>query len=213
MVLRERHRDRPIGGGSREVAQVKKKAVRDAIVASATRLFSEQGYNRTTLGAIAADAGLSAGNIYLYFPSKIALLYEVYRPWFQDWFAGLERKVRAVASPRLRLHRLLTGFWYDLPASNPRLANSLVEALSTEDPGMGKPDDLIRWTEGRLTALLREILPHRQHRLLQDDLFAHTLVMAQDGFIINYRLGTARNGKALAARMVDLILGESDDPA
>jgi AcrR family transcriptional regulator len=51
---------------------------RRLIVETAIRLFGEQGYEKTTMRAIAAAAGLSVGNAYYYFPSKEALVQEFY---------------------------------------------------------------------------------------------------------------------------------------
>ena len=47
------------------MAQVKKPAVRDAILKSAFRLFSHRGYEGTTLSQIAAGAGVSTANVYV----------------------------------------------------------------------------------------------------------------------------------------------------
>jgi AcrR family transcriptional regulator len=49
---------------------------RQRIIDSALRLFAEQGYHGTTVGAIEAAAGLTprAGGLYKHFPSKEALL-------------------------------------------------------------------------------------------------------------------------------------------
>jgi AcrR family transcriptional regulator len=51
---------------------------RERIVASAMSLFLEHGYDRTTMRAIAADAGLSVGNAYYYFASKEHLIQGFY---------------------------------------------------------------------------------------------------------------------------------------
>jgi AcrR family transcriptional regulator len=48
------------------------------VVETALRLFREHGYDRTTMRAIAAEAGLSAGNAYYYFPSKQHLVQHFY---------------------------------------------------------------------------------------------------------------------------------------
>ena len=50
--------------------QRKKNATRDRIRASALRLFSEQGYDATTVEQIAAAAGLSHMTFFRYFPTK-----------------------------------------------------------------------------------------------------------------------------------------------
>jgi len=51
---------------------------RSAIVTAALRLFRENGYDATTMRAIAAEAGVSTGNAYYYFASKEELLREFY---------------------------------------------------------------------------------------------------------------------------------------
>ena len=50
--------------------QRKKAATRDRIRASALRLFSEQGYDATTVEQIAAAAGVSHMTFFRYFPTK-----------------------------------------------------------------------------------------------------------------------------------------------
>ncbi|MCI2400561.1 TetR/AcrR family transcriptional regulator [Aliiroseovarius subalbicans] len=46
----------------------------DELLDAAVALFIEQGYARTSVAQIAARAGLSKGAVYLYFPSKQAIL-------------------------------------------------------------------------------------------------------------------------------------------
>jgi len=59
---------------------------RAAILASARRLFAEQGY-RVPLNAIAKAAGVGQGVLYRHFPNRLTLAFEV----FADNFAELER--------------------------------------------------------------------------------------------------------------------------
>ena len=51
---------------------------RAAIVEAALRLFRENGYDATTMRAIASEAGVAAGNAYYYFGSKEELIQEYY---------------------------------------------------------------------------------------------------------------------------------------
>ena len=51
---------------------------RAAIVEAALRLFRENGYEATTMRAIAREAGVATGNAYYYFSSKEALIQEFY---------------------------------------------------------------------------------------------------------------------------------------
>ena len=191
------------------MAQVKKEEVRNAILESARVLFSRDGYHATTLNAIAKRAKLGVGNIYLYFPSKLHLLYDIYRPWFQSWISDLEAEVNAMRTPQQKLKKLLVGLWHDFPAHNPGLANSLMEALSSNAAEDGKPNDLLKWTERQVTKCLAAILPEDKHDLLDGDDLAHVLMMAQDGFIINYRWGDIRGVDALVNKIGRIIFGDS----
>jgi AcrR family transcriptional regulator len=88
---------------------------RTRIVEAALRLFLENGYARTTMRAIAKEAGVSVGNAYYYFKSKEELV-----QGFYDTIAELHRRQSAAIlatekefAPRLRL--VLLG-WLELAA-------------------------------------------------------------------------------------------------
>lgn len=55
--------------------ETKRRETRDALIASATRLFAQDGYQATTVAAIASDAGVSARTFFGYFPTKEAVLF------------------------------------------------------------------------------------------------------------------------------------------
>lgn len=56
----------------------KSERTREQIVAAALRLFREQGYQGTTMRAVASEAGVSVGNAYYYFASKDELVQGFY---------------------------------------------------------------------------------------------------------------------------------------
>ena len=58
------------------------------ILAAAVALFASRGIEKTTMADVAAEAGISTGAIYRYFPGKEALL-----------AAGFEREMRDSAGP------------------------------------------------------------------------------------------------------------------
>ncbi|MFI9818542.1 TetR/AcrR family transcriptional regulator [Saccharothrix variisporea] len=68
----------------------KSEQTRALIVDTALRLFREHGYDRTTMRAIAKEAGVSVGNAYYYFPSKEHLV-----QGFYDQMAEAHRRASA----------------------------------------------------------------------------------------------------------------------
>ncbi|WP_406272387.1 TetR family transcriptional regulator [Streptomyces sp. NBC_00191] len=59
-------------------AAPKSEQTRTLILETALRLFQERGYDRTTMRAIAKEAGVSVGNAYYYFASKEHLVQGFY---------------------------------------------------------------------------------------------------------------------------------------
>jgi AcrR family transcriptional regulator len=52
---------------------------RTAILEAALRVWAKRGFDGTSLSEVAGEAGLTKGTLYLYFPSKLALLEEAFR--------------------------------------------------------------------------------------------------------------------------------------
>jgi len=61
-----------------ESATSKGEQTRELILSTALRLFREQGYGKTTMRAIATEAGVSVGNAYYYYSSKEHLMQAYY---------------------------------------------------------------------------------------------------------------------------------------
>jgi hypothetical protein len=92
-----------------------------------------------------------------------------------------------------------------MPAENVGLANSLMEALASADPGEKKPRPLLRWVEERLARMLDGIVPVRSPN--DYELLTNFFMMAYDGFVINRRLNDLRNIEQLVEIMCDILLG------
>lgn len=92
---------------------------RREILDAASELFRERGFDVTPVQAIAAKAGVAAGTVYLYFPSKEAILValqEEFEAGLLDRFAEIAGEVLAeedtsgeIASYQEVVERLLDG--------------------------------------------------------------------------------------------------------
>ncbi len=113
------------------MAQRKKDEVRAAILDAAFTLFTEQGYSETSIPVIARRAGFSTANVYIYFHSKIDILFTLYEPWLQERLDRFEASIRRIKDPRKRLERILMALWRDLPRESNGFANNVMQAVST----------------------------------------------------------------------------------
>ena len=174
------------------MGQVKKAHVRDAILVSAKTLFAEHGYYNTSLPRIAAGAGVSTANVYVYFRSKIEILYEIYDPWLRARVDRLADELTRIPSPFGRLRHVLGTFWRDIPAEEGGFGNNIIQAISTFRHGEGYRPTLLHWMEQHLQGLVLACLPPARRRALAGIELGHFLVMAFDGYIVYHHLDPKR---------------------
>jgi AcrR family transcriptional regulator len=195
------------------MVQVKKPQSRAAILDAAQLLFRRQSYHTTTLAQIARAAGMSTANLYVYFDSKLDILYAVYEPWMHTRLDVLQQKVKKTDHPLDRLRLILRTLWRDIPAEENGFVNNIVQALSTAGPGETYKPALLNWMEERIGGMIREALPARRRSVVDQTRLAHLLVMALDGYSIHNHInprGVADN--ATIDAMAELLLGTARRP-
>jgi AcrR family transcriptional regulator len=92
-------------------------AAKERLYATALRMIAERGYEATTLREIAAAAGVSAGLLYRYFPSKHAVVIALY----DDLSAEFARRAADLPSARWR-HRFVAALEASLEVLEPHRA-------------------------------------------------------------------------------------------
>ena len=102
--------------GVTDSATAKGEQTRELILSTALRLFREQGYGKTTMRAIATEAGVSVGNAYYYYGSKDHLM--------QAYYDLLQDQHREVVEPILAAEKAFV----------PRLAGVLRAWLDVAAP-------------------------------------------------------------------------------
>lgn len=189
------------------MAQVKKAAIRDAIIDSAHALFREHGYADTSISDIAAAAGVSKANIYVYYKSKFAILYAVFEPWLRARIETLERTAAAIADPRERLRHVFLALWRDIPAEDNGFANNMMQAISTAWKEGGYDRSLLLWSEHKVTEMIKSALPADRVAALEQEFVSHLIFMAFDGFVLNQRIvGPSRRLNGIVEMMVDFLM-------
>jgi AcrR family transcriptional regulator len=172
------------------VAQTKKKEIEQAILDAAYELFSKRGYSETNISDIARSAGVAPANLYVYFRSKLDILFSIYDPWLTKQFAEMEAALRRIRDPRQRLRKLLSTLWREIPSVDNGFANNLMQALATTTVREGYSPALRLAIEERLARLLDECLPNLGDAGARE--LANIVLMAFDGYALNFHL----NGEA-----------------
>lgn len=87
------------------VRRVQKEATRRRVIDAARELFETEGYEETTVRAIARRAGVSVGSVFTSFPSKLDVLSEVMGARLDELYDELDRvghQLRGSTADRLR---------------------------------------------------------------------------------------------------------------
>ena len=174
------------------MAQVKKDDVRAAILKGADALFRERGYSAATLRAVAKRSKVSLANIYVYFESKLEIIFALYAPWFMARLERLEAEALALPAADDRLRLIIAALWRDMPTEDGGMAVNLMQALSAALPDDRYDPSLIEWAEEKIARLLGTCVPADRDMPPADlQEVAHVLFMAFDGFTISRRLHAA----------------------
>lgn len=186
------------------MAQIKKNEVRSKILEAAEALFVERGYVDTTMTAIAGTADISKSNIYVYFPSKLDILWAISAPWLRQHFDALEQDIHAISDPKEKIRYLFRALWCRIPADRKNFANNMMQALSTTSRSDGYSRELLMMCETRFAEFLADALgtPVSNMRAA-----AHIALMAFDGYAIGHNLGVDETSATTASdAMADLLL-------
>lgn len=146
----------------RTVDPARHRARRRQIVGAAAELFAAKGFERTTTAEICKAVGMSAGNLFHYFPNKRAIFYAVFEDDAQD-----EERDGPTKAERLAAARTAEDPWAALldtvdllaaPAMEPLVPALVMEAMvqAYRDPEL---EELLSRDNAEeratLTALLR----------------------------------------------------------
>jgi AcrR family transcriptional regulator len=147
---------------------------RSLIVRTAMALFEEKGYDRTTMRAIATEAGVSVGNAYYYFSSKEQLIQGFYDQIAQQHqqaaadILGREHeftaRLRGVLLAWLELaapyHRFGTQFFVNAADPGSPLSPFSPESTASRDAAIAVMREVIADSGLKVAPELREELPH-----------------------------------------------------
>src|SRR6202050_4750830 len=154
----------PVKGMSTRAAQAER--TRQQILETAQRLFTELGYDATSLQMIADEMGLTKAAVYYHFRAKSDILHAAMLPGLQRLEALLD-EAAGIRGRRARIEHLINGFT-DFLVQNRHYA-----AMASTDPAAkrNKLDDEAETLRHRARTLLFGENPTGAERLAFDVMF------------------------------------------
>ncbi|GAA3374637.1 TetR family transcriptional regulator [Streptomyces sannanensis] len=110
----------------------KSEQTRSLILETALRLFQERGYDKTTMRAIAQEAGVSVGNAYYYFASKEHLVQGFYDRIGKQHQAAVEEALGDERDLAARIRAVLLA-WLDIAEPYQRFAAQFFKNAADPD--------------------------------------------------------------------------------
>ncbi|MER6394448.1 TetR family transcriptional regulator [Kitasatospora sp. NPDC086009] len=135
----------------------KSEATRALILETAMRLFQERGYEKTTMRAIASEAGVSVGNAYYYFSAKEFLIQGFYDRMTYDHAADARNRMAKTRDFSERLEIALTS-WLDTAAPYHEFAAQFFRTAADPNSALSPFSDESHPARATAVELFRDVL-------------------------------------------------------
>jgi AcrR family transcriptional regulator len=195
--------------GVTDSATAKGEQTRELILSTALRLFREQGYGKTTMRAIANEAGVSVGNAYYYYGSKDHLM-QAYYDLLQDQHRGVVEPILAAEKAFVpRLAGVLRA-WLDVAAPYHEFAGTFFKTAADPRSPLSPFSDESRPARDASIDVFRRVIDGSDLKLpgdLKSEL-PELLWLLQMGvvlFWVHDRTDDVRRTRALVDRAVPLV--------
>ncbi|MFI8350424.1 TetR/AcrR family transcriptional regulator [Streptomyces sp. NPDC085596] len=195
--------------------QSKSEQTRALILETAMRLFQENGYDKTTMRAIAKEAGVSVGNAYYYFAGKehliqgfydrIAAEHQVAARSVLETETDLESRLAGVLTAWLDIaepyHEFAVQFFKNAADPDSPLSPFSAESEHAREQAISVHREVLAGSKSKVSPELRDALPELMW-LSQMGLVLYWVFDRTENRERSYRL--ARRGARLTARGVAL---------
>lgn len=164
----------------------KKRETRCRIIEAAKRLFSEKGYESTTVAQITEEAGVAKGTFFNYFENKDEIMCCMQGSWAVEEIAGLKDKPGPV-TPRLNALLMELGGRMDM---NRQLARAMFQSAASGPEAIYLQDEIYcRLYEG-----LTPVMAAGQERgefteVMPASMLARLAVQTYYGVLLHFSLG------------------------
>ncbi|GAB4482868.1 MAG: TetR/AcrR family transcriptional regulator [Thermodesulfovibrionales bacterium] len=175
---------------------------RRRILAAASVVFAERGYERTSVREVARRAGISVGGIYLYFRNKEDLYTGLMRSQM-DEFLGRVGELRS--KPPLGALRGLIDLYLEIAVTKTRMLSTSVKEYDLE---FKRPvrEAFFASQQKIVAEILHQGIGSGVFRKIDCGAVALVILVTLRGAILGYLTGDVRNTKQYADHLYELFL-------
>ncbi|WP_433163656.1 TetR family transcriptional regulator [Kribbella sp. CA-247076] len=192
-----------------ESATSKGEQTRELILSTALRLFREQGYGKTTMRAIATEAGVSVGNAYYYYSSKEHLMQAYYDHLLEQHRDAVESVLTTEKAFVPRLAGVLRA-WLDVSAPYHEFAGTFFKTAAEPTSPLSPFSDESRPAREASVEIFRRVVDGSDLKLPADlkAELPELLWLMQMGIVLFWvhdKSADVRRTRALVDRSVPLV--------
>jgi AcrR family transcriptional regulator len=179
---------------------------REEILAVARKRLIEEGYNHFVLREIAAQCGMTIGNLQYYFRTRERLLEEVTRTALFDDLKTLEEASQSVPQGKAQLRELASVILRKWLGEHDKIY-AAASFLSRSEPAFRSLlSELYRQFFDQLIVVLRKLRPRLHRQTLLDK--ARLITAVLDGAVIQLRTGAVPTTSGARARFVENVCAQ-----
>ncbi|MFG2295056.1 TetR family transcriptional regulator [Streptomyces sp. NPDC048603] len=174
----------------------KSEQTRTLILETALRLFQERGYDKTTMRAIAKEAGVSVGNAYYYFESKEHLV----QGFYYRISAAHQAAVRPILDRETDLQTRLSGVltaWLDIAAPYHEFASQFFKNAADPESPLSPFSPESEPARNEAIAIHREVLAGAKTKVPEElaDLLPELMWLSQMGLVLYWVFDRSENSE------------------
>ena len=194
---------KPLTHPRKHASQERSRATVDALVEATARILVREGFDRASTNRIAAEAGVSVGSLYQYYPTKEALVVAVIERHNREITKVARDALAAVAAQPLKIGvRALVAAAIEAHRVDPRLHRVLAEQI----PRTGALEDVEAFNRENYALFRAYLEGHRDElRPLDLDLAAYVCVTSIEALTHNAVL---HRPEFLTDEAVAMLVGE-----
>jgi len=175
---------------------------RQRILAAASDVFAEHGFEKTTIRAVAGRAGISIGGIYLYFHNKEELYTGLMRSQMDEFLGRVERL--RTYTPLAALRKLI-DLYMEIAVTKTRMLSAGIKEYDLE---FKRPirDAFFKAQHRIIADMLQQGMRDGNFRSVDCSTTALMILVTLRGAILGYLTGDIRRPKEYGAALYEFFL-------